>query len=190
MIAASGGIISEYPPDTQPIAKLFPPRNRIISGLSDAVFVIEARRDKSGTMITVEMALEQGRDVFALPGRVTDGLSAGCLQLIRQGAEAVSSPEDILEHFFGLRLQAPASGEPEKAPFRFTPLQEAILLALREEDTAGLDFLTAHSAGTLGRSVSVREVTAALLQLQMAGAVTESYEGYHISGQSGDQSKR
>ena len=91
-----GGVCSEYPPGTEPRAVLFPPRNRIISGLSDAVLVVEAR-EKSGTLITVDMALEQGREVYALPGRVTDPLSQGCNRLIRQGAGIVSSPKQLLE---------------------------------------------------------------------------------------------
>ena len=95
-----GGVLSEYPPGTFPDARLFPPRNRIISGLSDLVLVIEARK-KSGTLITVDMALEQGREVYALPGRVSDALSDGCNRLIRQGAGAATCPEDILEYFFG-----------------------------------------------------------------------------------------
>ena len=80
----NGGIISEYPPGTAPHPKLFPPRNRIISGLADAVLVIEAR-ERSGTLITVNMALDQGRDVYALPGRTTDSLSYGCNMLIKEG---------------------------------------------------------------------------------------------------------
>ncbi len=95
-----GGIISEYYPGTQPKPHYFPPRNRIISGLSDAVLVIEARQ-KSGTLITVDMALEQGREVFAVPGRVNDGLSSGCNSLIRQGASIATSPEDIAEYLRG-----------------------------------------------------------------------------------------
>ena len=95
-----GGVLSEYPPGMQPIAKLFPPRNRIISGLSDLVLVIEARK-RSGTLITVDMALEQGREVYALPGRVSDALSDGCNRLIRQGAGPATCPQDILEFFFG-----------------------------------------------------------------------------------------
>lgn len=94
-----GGILSEYPPGTLPEARLFPPRNRIISGLSDLVLVIEARR-RSGTLITVDMALEQGREVYALPGRVSDRLSDGCNRLIRQGAVPATCPEDILEFFY------------------------------------------------------------------------------------------
>lgn len=90
-----GGIISTYPPGTQPQAKLFPPRNRIVSGLADVLVVIEARR-KSGTSITVEMALEQGRDIFAVPGRVTDRLSDGCNKMLKEGAYTFLSPEDFL----------------------------------------------------------------------------------------------
>lgn len=95
-LAAEGGICSEYPPGISPRAVLFPPRNRIISGFCDALLVIEAK-EKSGTLITVDMALEQGREVYALPGRATDPLSGGCNRLIRQGAGLVSSPEELLE---------------------------------------------------------------------------------------------
>lgn len=99
-LIADGGICSEYPPGVEPRAVLFPPRNRIISGLADAVLVIEAR-EKSGTLITVDMALEQGREVYALPGRATDPLSGGCNRLIRQGAGLVSTPGELLEELFG-----------------------------------------------------------------------------------------
>lgn len=137
-----GGVLSEYPPGTFPEAKLFPPRNRIISGLSDLVLVIEARK-KSGTLITVDMALEQGRDVYALPGRVCDSLSDGCNRLIRQGAGPATCPEDILEFFFG-----PADSEqkpvkdknigacPDSAARKKQsrpPLEDAILKILAKE---------------------------------------------------------
>ncbi|MCM1185435.1 MAG: DNA-processing protein DprA [Lachnoclostridium sp.] len=90
-----GGILSAYPPGSLPGPRNFPPRNRIVSGLADAVIVIEARR-KSGTLITVDMALEQGRDVYVVPGRVTDRLSDGCNSLLKQGAEVFLSPEEFL----------------------------------------------------------------------------------------------
>lgn len=90
-----GGIISEYPPGSPALACHFPPRNRIVSGLADVVVVIEARV-KSGTLITVDMALEQGREVYVVPGRVTDRLSDGCNSLIRQGAGILLSPEEFL----------------------------------------------------------------------------------------------
>lgn len=97
-IQEKGGILSEYGPGELPLAWHFPCRNRIISGLSDAVIVVEARK-KSGSLITADLALEQGKEVFALPGRRTDPLSAGCNGLIRQGAAIVTAPDDILEFF-------------------------------------------------------------------------------------------
>ena len=89
-----GGILSEYPPGTEPKASYFPRRNRIISGLSDAVVVVEAR-ERSGTLITVDMALEQGREVYVVPGRITDPLSFGCNHLIRQGAGIVGDFREL-----------------------------------------------------------------------------------------------
>lgn len=95
-IQEKGGIISEYPPNTKPLAGNFPMRNRIISGLSDGVLIIEAK-EKSGSLITVDYGLEQGKEIYALPGRATDRLSEGCNNLIKQGAKAVTSPKDVLE---------------------------------------------------------------------------------------------
>ena len=91
-----GGLISSYPPGTPALSRNFPPRNRIVSGLADAVVVVEAR-EKSGTLITVDMALEQGREVYVVPGRITDRLSDGCNRLLRQGAAPLLNPEDLLD---------------------------------------------------------------------------------------------
>lgn len=91
-----GGVISSYAPKTAPLAKQFPPRNRLISGLADVLLVVEARQ-KSGTLITVDMALEQGKEVAAIPGKITDELSRGCLDLIRQGAVMITEPKQVLE---------------------------------------------------------------------------------------------
>ena len=92
----NGGGISAYKPGTLPKAELFPPRNRIISGLSDGLIVVEAG-EKSGTLITVDMALEQGREVFCVPGRITDRLSGGCNRLIEMGAHMVLSIDALVE---------------------------------------------------------------------------------------------
>ncbi|MCM1495369.1 MAG: DNA-processing protein DprA [Bacteroides sp.] len=92
----SGGILTEYVPDTRPLPMLFPRRNRLISVLSDLVLVVEAR-EQSGSLITVDFALEQGRDICAVPGRPCDSLSLGCNRLIQQGAKCVLSPADVLE---------------------------------------------------------------------------------------------
>lgn len=91
-----GCLVSENLPFTQPSAGLFPLRNRIISGLADAVVVVEAR-EKSGTLITVDMALEQGKEVYAVPGRSTDSVSRGCNQLLKQGAGMILSPGEFVE---------------------------------------------------------------------------------------------
>lgn len=91
-----GSVLSELPPKSPPLPQHFPARNRIISGLSDVVLVIEAR-EKSGSLITADMALEQGKDVFALPGPVDSDLSRGCHALIRQGAGILTSVSDLLE---------------------------------------------------------------------------------------------
>lgn len=92
-----GGILSEFPLDTGPLKANFPMRNRIISGLSDAILVVEAK-EKSGSLITAELGLDQGKEIFAIPGRVTDHLSEGCNRLIQQGAHVAISPNDILEY--------------------------------------------------------------------------------------------
>lgn len=96
-----GGILSEYPPGEKPLPGYFPMRNRIISGLSDVVLVVEAK-ERSGSLITAELGLEQGKEVYAVPGRITDPLSAGCNRLIEQGAGPALTPGTILE-YLGLK---------------------------------------------------------------------------------------
>ena len=100
MLIRNGAVISEYPVGTEPLGCYFPARNRIISGLADAVVVVEAR-EKSGTMITVDCALEQGRDVYAVPGRITDCLSGGCNRLIKQGADPVLTAQELIDEICG-----------------------------------------------------------------------------------------
>ncbi len=107
-----GGVISEYRPGTEPEARLFPPRNRIISALSDALLVVEAR-ERSGTLITVDCALEQGKDVFAVPGRICDARSTGCNELIRQGAGIAVSPKALLEELTGEEKEESRSQRPQ-----------------------------------------------------------------------------
>lgn len=92
-----GGVLSEFPPGEPPKPQYFPVRNRIISGLADVVLVIEAR-EKSGSLITAHLGLEQGKEIFALPGRVTDVSSRGCNQLIQSGASVLTGPGDVLEY--------------------------------------------------------------------------------------------
>jgi len=116
-ICANGGLISEYHPGTEPKPNLFPMRNRIISALADIVLVVEARQ-KSGTQITVDQALEQGKEVLAVPGRVTDRLSDGCNFLISQGAGVALSVGDVLDRLWrgtdGKRTKDNNTDEPEE----------------------------------------------------------------------------
>lgn len=94
-IQKRGGVISTFPPGSQPLKQQFPERNKIVAALADILLVVEARV-KSGTSITVDLALKMGKDVYAVPGRLTDRLSDGCNLLIRDGAGIALSPEDIL----------------------------------------------------------------------------------------------
>ena len=109
ILMSGGGILSVFPPGSKPQKRFFPERNRIVAGLSDLLLVVEARQ-KSGTWITVDMALEQGKNVYAVPGRLTDRLSDGCNLLIRQGAGIVLSPEDLLQEIRVLRNRQGSGG--------------------------------------------------------------------------------
>lgn len=95
-VEKNGGIVSEFPLGTSPLAHLFPMRNRLISGLADIVLIIEAR-ERSGSLITANMANDQGKLVYALPGRITDPLSRGCNNLISNGASILTKVDDIIE---------------------------------------------------------------------------------------------
>ncbi len=97
-VAEQGCLISEYPPGVQPNARHFPARNRIISGLSDGVVVVQAS-ERSGALITARWAAEQGRDVFAVPGPAGEPLSRGCNQLLRDGAALAETGWDVLREY-------------------------------------------------------------------------------------------
>jgi len=105
-VAAHGALISELPPRAEPLPGVFPQRNRIISGLALGVMVVEAG-ERSGALITARHAMEQGREVFAVPGRIDDRTTLGCHRLIRDGAKLVQSPEDVLEELGPLVEPAP-----------------------------------------------------------------------------------
>lgn len=129
-----GGLITEYIPDTQPLPRLFPRRNRLISVLTDFLIVVEAR-EKSGSLITADFALEQGKSVGAVPGRPCDTLSQGCNRLIQQGAKCVLSAEDVLEEL----LDSPAFTEwkaeknSEKLILGLAPKEKKVYSCLRLE---------------------------------------------------------
>ena len=130
-IAASGAVISEFPMGAQPSPETFPRRNRIISGLSLGLLVVEAGY-RSGALITASCAAEQGKEVFAVPGRVDSPFTAGTHKLIQDGAKLVHSLQDILDEFPDLllaRVQENGQGELPLGP-QLSPQEEAILAVL------------------------------------------------------------
>jgi DNA processing protein len=137
-----GCLISEHPPWTEPKPGLFPLRNRIISGLADVVVVVEAR-ERSGTLITVDMALEQGKEVYAMPGRITDALSLGCNRLIRQGAGILLSPWEFVEEIEPLLTSRSRQAAPVITPSPEPAEQKCSSIAnLREGTLPGAAELT------------------------------------------------
>jgi DNA processing protein len=131
-IAATGALVTESCMQMEPMATLFPARNRIISGLARAVVVIEAA-EKSGALITARLAAEQGREVFAIPGPVDQAASAGTLQLLRKGAKLVRHADDILEDLQELpSLVEPNAAEAPVAPPDLDEAQQRIWTALAE----------------------------------------------------------
>lgn len=169
-ISAQGLLLSEYPIGTPPLAAHFPQRNRIISGLSLGTLVVEAAV-QSGSLITAKLAVEGGRDVFAIPGSIHSPQSRGCHALIKQGAKLVESAEDILSE---LRRSAPAPVEtPASAPSS-TPLPPAgrcdaapddVLLEALGHDPVSLDALAART-GWAASQLNIR-----LFELELAGEV-------------------
>ena len=124
-----GLVISEYPPGTSPIAWRFPARNRIMAGLSNAVIVVEARA-KSGALITADFCLEEGRDVFAVPGSIFSELSIGPHTLLRLGAAAVTCAEDVLENLGIEPKQQRLPLEDTRPPADLTEVEKRLFLAL------------------------------------------------------------
>jgi DNA processing protein len=155
-IAESGLIASEYGPGVEPAPWRFPARNRIVAGLCAATVVVEAR-EASGALITADLALEEGREVFAVPGEITAALSAGTNRLLRQGASPYTSADDVL-HAFGLERSA------ERPP---PPLGEDVTRVLESVRAApaSVDELTRTTC--LGAGA----LAAALSELELAGLV-------------------
>ena len=158
-----GGLLSEFPLGTLPLAENFPRRNRIISGICRGVLVVEAE-ERSGSLITAQYALEQGREVFAIPGNITCSSSRGTNRLIKQGAKLVESVDDILEELpqrDGHRISPPV------APVLDLTHQEAAIYTILAAAPHHIDDIIVKSALTVG------DVSAILLRLELKGAIQQ-----------------
>lgn len=183
ILAEKGGVLSENRPGTQPRSSLFPRRNRLISGLADAVLVIESRR-RSGTVITVDAALEQGREIFALPGRVSDALSDGCNFLISQGAAIACSPDTVIEHFFGVSdsgtdLFEKKRKQRNRRREELSGLEAVLFDVLGCGEIMELDFLISRVESILGNHIGAEEFTSCMMGLQMKGLAEEVGIGHY-----------
>lgn len=158
-----GALVSEYEPATGPRKHHFPARNRIVSGLCLGVVIVEAS-ERSGSLITARLALEQGRDVMAVPSLVSSPLAAGCHRLIRQGAALVESAEHVLEAL-GLEFKPVASSPTEVA-------EDDIVLKQVEATVTPLDAIVAATG------LAIEEVLERLAELEIDGLVATHGGGY------------
>lgn len=178
MLCKRGGICSEYPPGTEPKNSLFPPRNRIISGLSDVVLVIEAK-NRSGTLITVDMALEQGREVYALPGRVTDALSEGCNRLIQQGAAVAFSAEDMIRSLTGRETGNSRMGVQRSGKALLSDMQKALLENL-EDTPQSPEIIKKRMLSKGGSELTLPELMNQLVKLSLMGYARQIGNSYFV----------
>lgn len=182
-LIAKGGVCSEYPPGIAPRSLLFPPRNRIISALSDAVLVIEAR-ERSGTLITVDMALEQGREVYALPGRATDPLSDGCNRLIRQGAGLITSPQELLAELSGTSYKEQTYCQQE---FIYLEGRQGELMQLLDYQPRSVQALQAQYEETYNGHLTIPELLHELLKLCVNGYAKQVCGSYFMKSGEGKE---
>ncbi len=165
----NGGVLSEYEPGALPLAAHFPQRNRIISGLSETVVVVEAKK-KSGTLITADLALEQGRDVYAFPGRAQDVLSSGCNRLIQQGAGIITDLDEFLE-LIGCRAQQTRK---EKNYHMGLASSENLLYSCLDSELKSLQSLANET------KLPVKELIRMLTDLQIRGLAAEIGKNYYV----------
>lgn len=170
-IAETGCILSEYALGTPPIAANFPRRNRIISGLAAGVLVVEAAA-QSGSLITAQMAAEQGREVFAMPGSIHSALAKGCHQLIREGAQLVETVDEVLQ-----ALQASPLARPAMPPIHISAGNEALLAALGHDPVAPDTLLDRFGGNASPHRLDAGTLAGELLALELAGLLERLPDG-------------
>ena len=173
IVELGGCLVTEFLPGTAPRPQNFPQRNRIISGLSLGTLVVEAS-ERSGSLITARLAMEQGREVFALPGSVNSTQSRGCHRLIKQGATLVETASDIVEQLsslLGYLAATNENGSPESGS-RNTSSKENELLGLLGYDPVTLDTLVERSGW------SISSVQDQIVELELQGLISSDGEFY------------
>ena len=185
-IAAAGAVVSEHPPGTAPLRTHFPSRNRILVGLSLGVLVVEAAL-RSGALITARQAGDAGREVFALPGSIHNPMARGCHRLIRDGAQLVETPVEVLDALAplvgdlaralrgALEHSIPAEAPPSAVPFPDDPDTYQLWQALGHDPT-GMDDLLARTG------LTAATVSSILLALELEGRVAAEHGRYSRVG--------
>ena len=171
-IAKTGAVISELPLKTAPIPGNFPARNRIITGLSKGILVVEAAK-KSGSLITAELALSEGRDVFAVPGNIYSVKSQGCHKLIQQGAKLVTSAQDIMDEYHSFVPKAQV---------------ETVQIEMTAEEQAIYDYLSLTEPKCTDEiiyklRIDVSNIAFILLQMKLKGLIKETSPNFYIRQQ-------
>ncbi len=170
-ISKKGGLISEYGIGKPPLQYQFPIRNRIISGLADGILVIEAK-EKSGSLITADAGLEQGKNVYAVPGSIYSKLSEGCNNLIKMGAKVVTSSQDILEDY---DYNYVSSSDNLQGKIKLLEKKEKIVYA-------SLSHSPKHMNDIIGETnLSIDELNEILLQLEIKSLIKEIRTNYYSS---------
>lgn len=168
-ICESGCVMSEYPPGTPPLKEHFPARNRIISGISSGTLVVEAARS-SGAMITVDRAIEQNKNVYAIPGNITSDVSQGCNSVIRQGAICVTSYEDILSDM-GIGKADLTDGKTDCGWIQGLNGAEAACAAAVSKGKYGVNDIVRYT------DMCTSDILSALTMLEIKGIVSKASDG-------------